>query len=90
MAHPSRKTRFAAALWLSFVSLWLPLALQAQTPAQAQDSAAEISQEVEDDKGFITRFLQEKLSGAGRQVNIEGFQGALSSRATFTLSLIHI
>ena len=84
MAHPSRKTRFAAALWLSFVSLWLPLALQAQTPAQAQDSAAEISQEVEDDKGFITRFLQEKLSGAGRQVNIEGFQGALSSRATFT------
>lgn len=47
-------------------------------------SAAEISAEVEDDRGFITRFLERNLSGAGRQVVIRGFQGALSSRATFT------
>ena len=52
--------------------------------AQAQDSAADISAEAEDDKGFITRLLEENLSGAGRKVVIEGFAGALSSRATFT------
>lgn len=46
-------------------------------------AAAEISAEVEDDRGFITRFLERNLSGAGRQVVIHGFQGALSSRATF-------
>ncbi|WP_199259916.1 translocation/assembly module TamB domain-containing protein [Paracoccus binzhouensis] len=61
----------------------LCLVLAAPFAAMAQDSAAEISQEVEDDKGFITRFLQEKLSGAGRAVTIDGFRGALSSRATF-------
>ncbi|MFD1881806.1 translocation/assembly module TamB domain-containing protein [Paracoccus pacificus] len=43
----------------------------------AQDS------QTEEDKGFLTRFLEEKLSGAGRQVVISGFAGALSSRATF-------
>ncbi|WJS84866.1 translocation/assembly module TamB domain-containing protein [Paracoccus sp. TOH] len=63
--------------------LVLAAPLAAPSPALAQDSAAEISQEVEDDKGFITRFLQEKLSGAGRAVTIDGFRGALSSRATF-------
>lgn len=61
----------------------LCLVLAAPLVAMAQDSAAEISQQVEDDKGFITRFLQEKLSGAGRDVQIDGFRGALSSRATF-------
>ncbi|WP_263568242.1 translocation/assembly module TamB domain-containing protein [Paracoccus sp. DMF] len=61
----------------------LCLVLAAPLAAMAQDSAAEISQQVEDDKGFITRFLQEKLSGAGRDVQIDGFRGALSSRATF-------
>lgn len=35
----------------------------------------------EDDRGFLTRILEENLSGAGRQVRIEGFSGALSSRA---------
>ncbi|AUH33201.1 translocation/assembly module TamB domain-containing protein [Paracoccus tegillarcae] len=49
----------------------------------AQDSAAEISEQTEDDRGFITRLLEENLSGAGRQVIIEGFEGALSSRATY-------
>ena len=33
-----------------------------------------------DDPGILTRFLQDNLSGAGRQVTITGFQGALSSR----------
>ncbi|WP_323040106.1 translocation/assembly module TamB domain-containing protein [Gemmobacter sp.] len=34
-----------------------------------------------DDRGFLTGLLEDNLSGAGRQVRIEGFQGALSSRA---------
>lgn len=36
----------------------------------------------DEDKGRLTRFLEENLSGAGRSVVIDGFQGALSSRAT--------
>ena len=56
----------------------------AQADADVASEAADISAEVEDDKGFITRFLERNLSSAGRSVVIEGFQGALSSRATFT------
>ncbi|MEZ5911267.1 MAG: translocation/assembly module TamB domain-containing protein [Paracoccaceae bacterium] len=41
-------------------------------PALAQD----------DDRDFLTAFLEDNLSGAGRQVKITGFAGALSSRAT--------
>lgn len=37
----------------------------------------------EDDKGFLTRTIQDALSGAGRTVSIDGFQGALSSTASF-------
>ena len=37
----------------------------------------------EDDKGFLTRTLQDLLSGAGRTVSIDGFVGALSSSASF-------
>ena len=36
----------------------------------------------ESDKDFLTRFLEENLSSAGRVVTITGFQGALSTRAT--------
>ena len=36
----------------------------------------------EDDRGFLTAFLEDNLSEAGRQVTITGFEGALSSRAT--------
>ena len=38
----------------------------------------------QDDKGYLTRLLQDNLSGAGRVVTIDGFQGALSSRASLT------
>ncbi|MDF3382988.1 MULTISPECIES: translocation/assembly module TamB domain-containing protein [Sulfitobacter] len=43
------------------------------TAAAAQD----------DDKGFLTRTIQDALSGAGRTVSIDGFAGALSSEASF-------
>lgn len=59
----------ALLFWLFLTSL----------PAAAQDSA-----ESEADKGFLTGFLEEKLSSLGRKVTIDGFHGALSSRATFT------
>ncbi|WP_420858264.1 translocation/assembly module TamB domain-containing protein [Marivivens marinus] len=45
------------------------------TPALSQDAA-------EDDKGYITTFLEENLSGAGRVITIDGFEGALSAQAT--------
>ncbi|MBY6091159.1 translocation/assembly module TamB domain-containing protein [Maritimibacter alkaliphilus] len=42
-------------------------------PAQSQD---------DDGENFLTRLLQDKLSSAGRDVDITGFRGALSSTAT--------
>lgn len=53
--------------------LALPLAANAQEDAQS-----------EADRGWLTAFLEDNLSGAGRDVRIEGFAGAFSSRATFT------
>ncbi|AXI41829.1 translocation/assembly module TamB domain-containing protein [Sulfitobacter sp. SK011] len=47
--------------------------LMSFTLAHAQD----------DDKGFLTNAIQDALSGAGRSVSIDGFSGALSSRASF-------
>ncbi|MEZ5777080.1 MAG: translocation/assembly module TamB domain-containing protein [Paracoccaceae bacterium] len=47
--------------------------------AIAQDSA----DETERDRDFLTGFLEDNLSGLGRTVRIDGFAGALSSRATF-------
>lgn len=41
-------------------------------PAAAQD----------DDRGYLTAFLEDNLSGIGREVTITGFAGALSSQAT--------
>ncbi|MGC9369560.1 MAG: translocation/assembly module TamB domain-containing protein [Paracoccaceae bacterium] len=58
--------RFAA-----FLIAFLALAL----PALAQDEAR-------DDRGFLQGLLEDNLSGAGREVRIEGFEGALSARAT--------
>ncbi|MDS9466910.1 translocation/assembly module TamB domain-containing protein [Paracoccus sp. MBLB3053] len=72
--------RLLVAIWFALLA---PFAAIAQETDAGPDSAAEIAEEVDDDKGFITRFLEEKLSGAGRSVVIDGFQGALSSRATF-------
>ncbi|MDF3607305.1 translocation/assembly module TamB domain-containing protein [Paracoccus sp. DMF-8] len=72
-------TSFRALTWLVLAAV-----LTLAAPVQAQQTVAEIAEETQgDDQGFITRLLQEKLSGAGRQVHISGFQGALSSRATF-------
>ncbi|MEM7471759.1 MAG: translocation/assembly module TamB domain-containing protein [Pseudomonadota bacterium] len=36
----------------------------------------------QEDKGYLTELLESSLGGEGRVVSIDGFQGALSSRAT--------
>ncbi|APX89681.1 hypothetical protein BV394_08095 [Brevirhabdus pacifica] len=55
----------------------LLLAVQAPPQALAQTEA-----ETTSDKGWLTRTLEDLLSGAGREIRLEGFRGALSSRAT--------
>lgn len=40
------------------------------------------AQTEDEDRGFLVRTLEGALSGAGREVRIEGFRGALSSTAT--------
>ncbi len=67
--------------------LLLSLALCAPLAAPPAALAQETTQTAED-RSFVTSFLEENLSGAGRTVTLRGFQGALSSRATFdTLSI---
>lgn len=39
------------------------------------------AQEAEDDRGYLQGLIEDALSGAGREVRIEGFSGALSSSA---------
>ena len=60
--------RILTRLFMAFV-----LTMFAAVPAFAQD----------EDEGFLTRKLQDLLSGAGRTVDIVGFEGALSSEASF-------
>ncbi len=68
---------FLGAMMLAFVV--------AAAPASAQERRGFFSfgGSGESDVGFLTRLLQDSLSSTGREVRIEGFRGALSSRATF-------
>lgn len=63
--------------WIIAFAVLFPLGVLAQT-------VADLSAAVDDDRGFLTGLLERNLSGTDREVVIEGFQGALSSRATFT------
>jgi translocation and assembly module TamB len=56
---------------LLFISLALTLLA---APLHAQDS--------DEDRGFLQALIEDNLSGAGREVRITGFAGALSSEAT--------
>jgi translocation and assembly module TamB len=73
--------------WVTYLGLCLAAALLfVPLPArqiQAQEFDALLPQANESDVGFLTRLLQDSLSGRGREVRITGFRGALSSRATF-------
>ncbi|TDL79391.1 hypothetical protein E2L08_10225 [Palleronia sediminis] len=52
-------------------------------PVAAQDVAEE-----EDGGGFLENLIESRLSGPGFQVDVRGFQGALSSRATIDAIII--
>jgi translocation and assembly module TamB len=55
---------------------WMALLLVLLPATAFADAAA--------DKDFITNWLEKNLSGAGRTITIDGFQGALSSQASLT------
>nr|WP_321507512.1 translocation/assembly module TamB domain-containing protein [uncultured Celeribacter sp.] len=64
----------------------IPLALAMTLPVAtiAQDSTDEVGTTAETarDRSMIVGFLEDNLSGAGRDIRIEGFKGLLSSTAT--------
>ncbi|WP_460274227.1 translocation/assembly module TamB domain-containing protein [Celeribacter sp. ULVN23_4] len=60
------------------VAATLPLALVAQD--NAQDTATQ--DDTNRDRSMIVGFLEDNLSGGGRDIRIEGFKGLLSSTAT--------
>ena len=67
-----------AGIRLALIASLLFAALVFAVPmGRAQETDAE-----RQDRGTITAFLEDNLSGAGRQVIIRDFKGALSSRAT--------
>ncbi|TVP70077.1 MAG: translocation and assembly module protein TamB [Rhodobacteraceae bacterium] len=72
--------------WLmGFVLMLVPVAVAV---AQERETGGLLPRAGESDVGYLTRLLQDSLSGAGREVRISGFRGALSSRATFDLMSI--
>ena len=54
--------------------------LLAAAPALSQDQSAQ--DQAEQDRGVLTGLIEDNLSSTARQVVIEGFEGALSTRAT--------
>ncbi|SIT87360.1 autotransporter secretion inner membrane protein TamB [Yoonia rosea] len=46
------------------------------------------SAQEDDDEGYLAGLIEENLSGVSRQVNIQGFEGALSSEATIDVLTI--
>jgi translocation and assembly module TamB len=73
----------AAVIGLSLGFTLGPAPLLAQEAAQGaqQQNPQETAQERED-RGYLAGLLEDNLSGAGRHIIIEGFSGALSSRAS--------
>ncbi|MGH1457693.1 MAG: translocation/assembly module TamB domain-containing protein [Paracoccaceae bacterium] len=85
-AVPLRSFGKSAALAIALaVPASLPLAVMpAPALAQSADPLAQLRADntAEEDRSFLTAFLEDKLSGAGRSVRITGFSGSLSSRAS--------
>ncbi|MEI4471917.1 translocation/assembly module TamB domain-containing protein [Frigidibacter sp. MR17.24] len=65
----------------------LPLGAAAQDQAtqdqSPQDQSAQAAPSGDEDRGWLTGLIEDSLGGEGRTVRLEGFEGALSSRATF-------
>ncbi|KQB14610.1 translocation/assembly module TamB [Rhodobacter capsulatus] len=60
--------------WLVVFLFLLPLPALAQEADPAQ---------TERDRSYLTGLIEDNLSGTGREIRLEGFRGALSSRASF-------
>lgn len=79
---------------LRAMTLGAGLAWGLAAPLSAQDQTAPTEpaigtpEQVERDVGLITGFVEDKLSNISREVRIEGFDGALSSRATIDRLII--
>lgn len=67
-------------LAILLLSLW-PLGAPAQEAVLPEAVAPE---QTARDRSYLTGLIEDNLSGAGRTILLEGFAGALSSRATFT------
>lgn len=67
---------------LALIALLL-LPLPALAQETAAPPAAATQEEESRDRSWLTGLIEDNLSGAGRTVRLEGFKGALSSRATF-------
>ncbi|MBD3785385.1 MAG: hypothetical protein IE922_00250 [Sphingomonadales bacterium] len=63
------------------VVLWPATLLAQDLPAPEPAPSAE---ETARDRDYLTGLIEDNLSGAGRQIRLDGFAGALSSRATFS------
>ncbi|MCC6006902.1 MAG: hypothetical protein JJU40_04420, partial [Rhodobacteraceae bacterium] len=61
-------------------ALTLALGLALMLPGGTPPALAQETAEEERDRGRVVAFLEEQLSGAGREVRIEGFRGALAAR----------
>lgn len=59
---------------------WLLPLLLLPLPALAQEADPA---QTERDRSYLTGLIEDNLSGAGREIRLEGFRGALSSRASF-------
>jgi len=70
---------------LSLALVIWPLGAFAQDSASVDQTAgAATKAQTQRDRSYLTGLIEDSLSGAGRSVRLDGFEGALSSRATFT------
>ncbi len=71
------------AILLAFCLTPLVATAQDSTPQTADGAGAATEEQTQRDRSYLTGLIEDNLSGAGRTVRLDGFSGALSSRATF-------
>ncbi|OOY14858.1 translocation/assembly module TamB domain-containing protein [Thioclava sp. DLFJ4-1] len=71
------------AILLAFCLTPLVATAQDSAPQTADGAGAATDEQTQRDRSYLTGLIEDNLSGAGRTVRLDGFSGALSSRATF-------
>ncbi|WP_406869926.1 translocation/assembly module TamB domain-containing protein [Thioclava sp. 'Guangxiensis'] len=56
---------------------------QTEDGTTVKTTGSDTSDESKRDRSYLTGLIEDKLSGEGRTIRLDGFKGALSSRATF-------